>query len=47
MKGQPHSVRGTSLCAADFLIFFHMKTENRTQATALALLKLRVDYFLA
>ena len=23
-----------SLCAADFLIFFHMKTDNRIQRTA-------------
>ena len=33
MKGQPLSVHGTSLCAADFRIFFHMKTDNCTQAT--------------
>ena len=34
MKGQPLSVHGTSLCAADFRIFFHMtETDNRTQAT--------------
>ena len=41
----------SSLCAADFLIFFHMKTENRAHAgncmTTLALLKQRVGYFLA
>jgi len=31
MKGQPLSVHGTSLsCAADFLIFLHMKTMGLT-----------------
>ena len=34
MKDQPLSVHGTSLCAADFRIFFHMtETDNRTQTT--------------
>ena len=33
MKGQPLSVHGTSLCAADFWILCHMKTDNCTQAT--------------
>ena len=33
MKGQPLSVHGTSLCAANFRIFFHMNTDNRTQVT--------------
>jgi len=39
----------TSLCEADFLIFFHMTTNNHTQdtVTTLAFLKLRVGYFLA
>ena len=34
MKGQPLSIHGTSLCPADFRIFFHMtETDNHTQAT--------------
>jgi len=39
----------TSLCESDFLIFFHMITDNHTQVTVttLALLKLGVGYFLA
>jgi len=35
MKGQPLSVHGNSLGEADFLILFHMKTDNRTQATCM------------
>jgi len=45
MKGQP--TLHTSLCKTDFLIFFHMTTDNRTRetVTTLELLKLRVGYF--
>jgi len=50
MKGQLLSVHGNSLGATDFLIFFHMKTDNGPYSgncmTTLALLKLLV-YFLA